>query len=127
LEFLTMVKVLVIDDSAFQRKILSHLVNGLGYEVITADNGQDGIRQALDNNPDVLVTDLLMPEFDGYWLLEQRTSRRLDIPVIILTSDIQTTTMKRCMELGAVAFLNKPVKLEELQSAIRTALAGVKK
>jgi CheY-like chemotaxis protein len=122
-----MVKVLVIDDSAFQRKILSHLVNGLGYEVITADNGQDGIRQALDNNPDVLVTDLLMPEFDGYWLLEQRTSRRLDIPVIILTSDIQTTTMKRCMELGAVAFLNKPVKLEELQSAIRTALAGVKK
>jgi CheY-like chemotaxis protein len=122
-----MVKVLVIDDSAFQRKILSHLVNGLGYEVITADNGQDGIRQALDNNPDILVTDLLMPEYDGYWLLEQRASRHLDIPVIILTSDIQTTTMKRCLELGAVAFLNKPVKPEELQSAIRTALAGAKK
>jgi CheY-like chemotaxis protein len=121
-----MVKVLVIDDSAFQRKILSHLVNGLGYEVITADNGQDGIRHALDNNPDILVTDLLMPEYDGYWLLEQRASRHLDIPVIILTSDIQTTTVKRCMELGAVAFLNKPVKPEELQSAIQTALAGVK-
>jgi CheY-like chemotaxis protein len=122
-----MVKVLVIDDSAFQRKILSHLVQGMGYEVITADNGQDGIGQALDNNPDILVTDLLMPEYDGYWLLEQRASHHLDIPVIILTSDVQTTTMKRCMELGALAFLNKPVKPEELQSAILTALAGAKK
>jgi CheY-like chemotaxis protein len=122
-----MVKVLIIDDSAFQRKILSHLVDGLGYDVITADNGHDGIRQALLQKPDVLLTDLLMPEYDGYWLLEQRASRNIAIPVIIVTSDIQTTTMTRCLEMGAVGFLNKPVKSEELQSAIRKALNGASK
>jgi CheY-like chemotaxis protein len=122
-----MVKILVIDDSAFQRKILTHLVDGLGYDVITADNGQDGIRQALLEKPDVILTDLLMPEYDGYWLLEQRKSQSIAIPVIIVTSDVQTTTMTRCLEMGAFGFLNKPVKSEELHSAIRKALPGVNK
>jgi len=122
-----MVKVLIIDDSAFQRKILSHLVSGLCYDVITADNGQDGIRKALDEKPDLLLTDLLMPEYDGFWLLEQRASQNIAIPVIIITSDVQTTTLSRCLEMGAVGFLNKPVKPEELQSAILKALSGVGK
>jgi len=119
-----MVTVLIIDDSAFQRKILSHLVGELGYDVITADNGQDGIRQAILQKPDLLLTDLLMPEYDGYWLLEQRALQHVAIPVIIVTSDIQTTTMTRCLEMGAVGFLNKPAKPEELRSAILKALAG---
>jgi CheY-like chemotaxis protein len=122
-----MVKILVIDDSAFQRKILTHLVNGFGYDIVTADNGQDGINQALLEKPDVILTDLLMPEYDGYWLLEQRSSQGIAIPVIIVTSDVQTTTMTRCLEMGAFGFLNKPVKAEELHSAIRKALAGVDK
>ena len=117
-----MVKILVIDDSAFQRKILTHLINGLGYDVVTADNGEDGLSQALLQKPDVILTDLLMPEYDGYWLLEQRASQGIAIPVIIVTSDVQTTTMTRCLEMGVVGFLNKPVKAEELQSAIRKAL-----
>ena len=117
-----MVKILVIDDSAFQRKILTHLINGLGYDVVTADNGEDGLSQALLQKPNVILTDLLMPEYDGYWLLEQRASQGIAIPVIIVTSDVQTTTMTRCLEMGAVGFLNKPVKAEELQSAIRKAL-----
>ena len=119
-----MVKVLIIDDSAFQRKILSHAVSDLGYEVITANNGREGIDCAVKEDPEVIITDLLMPEYDGFWVLEQLKARKIPIPAIIITSDVQTTTMDRCRNMGAVAFLNKPVKKENIQSAISIAIAG---
>jgi two-component system chemotaxis response regulator CheY len=119
-----MVTILVIDDSAFQRKILSNTLNGLNYQVITADNGEEGIEKALENKPDVIITDLLMPEFDGFWVLAQIKARKIKIPVIVVTSDVQTSTRNDCQKKGAVAFLNKPAKKEELQSAISSALSG---
>jgi twitching motility two-component system response regulator PilH len=119
-----MVTILVIDDSAFQRKILSNALAGLDYQVITADNGEEGIEKALGNKPDVIITDLLMPEFDGFWVLEQVKAKKIKIPVIVVTSDVQTSTRNDCKKKGAVAFLNKPAKKEDLQSAIHSALAG---
>jgi CheY-like chemotaxis protein len=122
-----MVTVLIIDDSSFQRKILTVTLNELGCVVIPAENGQEGIEKAIEQKPDILITDLLMPEYDGFWVLEQIKARNLKIPTIVLTSDIQTTTREKCNSLGAGAFLNKPLKKEELHTAIRTALAGGKK
>jgi CheY-like chemotaxis protein len=121
-----MVKILIIDDSAFQRKILSGTLTGLGYEVITADNGHQGVETAIAEKPDVVITDLLMPEYDGFWVLEQYKAGKIRTPVIILTSDIQLTTMEKCRLMGAVAFLNKPVKKEEIRAAVENALAGGK-
>ncbi|MFA4877919.1 MAG: response regulator [Methanoregula sp.] len=121
-----MVTVLIIDDSSFQRKILTVLLKELGCEVIPADNAEEGVTIAAGKKPDILITDLLMPEKDGFWVLEQIGSRKLQIPVIILTSDIQTTTKERCFRMGAGAFLNKPVNKEEIHTAIRNALAGRK-
>jgi twitching motility two-component system response regulator PilH len=122
-----MVTVLIIDDSSFQRKILTVILNELGSEVIPAENGQEGIEKAVEHKPDILITDLLMPEYDGFWVLEQIKSRNMKIPTIVVTSDIQTTTKEQCISLGAGAFLNKPVKKEELHTAIREALANVKR
>jgi CheY-like chemotaxis protein len=122
-----MVTVLIIDDSSFQRKILTATLKELGCEVIPAENGQDGIKKAAGQKPDVLITDLLMPEYDGYWVLEQMKLHNLKIPAIVITSDVQTTTKERCHGLGAYVFLNKPVKKEELHTAIRTALASGKR
>ncbi len=119
-----MVTILVVDDSAFQRKILSNTLAATGYQVITADNGEEGIEKALGSKPDVIITDLLMPEFDGFWVLEQMKAKKIKIPVIVVTSDVQTSTKNDCQKKGAVAFLNKPAKKEDLQSAIRSALAG---
>jgi len=119
-----MVKVLIIDDSSFQRRILSGMLTDMGCEVIPADNGMVGIKRAIEDSPDILITDLLMPEYDGYWVLEQIRSQNLPLPVIVITSDIQTTTVERCHRMGAKAFLNKPVKKEDLHAAIRTVLAG---
>jgi CheY-like chemotaxis protein len=119
-----MVKVLLIEDSAFQRKIISSMVKDLGYEVITADNGHEGVERILNDKPAVILCDLLMPGYDGIWVLEQLKARGIQIPVIIITSDVQTTTKNRCMGLGALGFMNKPVPKDLLKSEIMNALAG---
>jgi two-component system chemotaxis response regulator CheY len=117
-----MVKILVIDDSSFQRKIISKVLTENGYTVVLSENGKEGIEQYKKEQPDLILTDLLMPEYDGYWVLEQLNARKSTIPVIILTSDIQNTTEKRCRDLGAVAFLNKPVDKNLMISAVQNAL-----
>jgi len=119
-----MTKILIIDDSSFQRKILSGLLKEAGHDVVIAENGKDGLECAEKEKPDIVMTDLLMPEFDGIFLLEQAKARSVRIPVIIITSDIQDSTRERCIRLGAAAFLNKPVKKETLLPAIKKVLAG---
>jgi CheY-like chemotaxis protein len=121
-----MAKVLIVDDSAFQRKILTNTLYGLGHEVIASQNGKEGVEKAGSDRPDIMIIDLLMPEFDGFWVLSEMKERRIGIPVIVLTSDVQKTTMDRCFEMGAAAFLNKPPKPDELQAAIRNGLAAEK-
>jgi CheY-like chemotaxis protein len=115
-------KVLVIDDSSFQRKIISGVLIQNGYEVILKENGKEGLEQALRETPDLIFTDLLMPEYDGFWLLEQLKSHDMSVPVIVLTSDIQKTTEERCRGLGAVTIINKPVNKDQVVSAVRTIL-----
>jgi len=119
-----MVTVLLIEDSAFQRKVVSGIVKDLGYDVITADNGHDGLERIFADKPAVILSDLLMPEYDGMWVLEQLKAKGIKIPVIIVTSDVQTTTKNHCMDLGAFGYLNKPVQKDLLKSAIGKALAG---
>lgn len=119
-----MVKVLLIEDSAFQRKVISSIVKDFGYEVITADNGYEGVERIRTGKPDVILSDLLMPEYDGTWVLEQLKAKGITTPVIIVTSDVQNTTKDRCMGLGAFGYLNKPVQKDLLKSAIEKALAG---
>jgi CheY-like chemotaxis protein len=96
-----MVTVLLIEDSAFQRKVISGILKDLGYDIITADNGHKGLERILNDKPTVVLSDLLMPEYDGTWVLEQLKAKGIKIPVIIVTSDVQTSTKNHCMSLGA--------------------------
>ncbi|MGD0081277.1 MAG: response regulator [Methanoregula sp.] len=117
-----MVTVLVIDDSSFQRKILDGILTESGYKVIHSENGKDGIERVEKEQPDLIITDLLMPVHDGYWVLEQLNARGCTTPVIIVTSDIQKTTEKRCRDLGVAAFMNKPVEKNQVISTVKDAL-----
>jgi len=117
-----MITVLVIDDSSFQRKIISGILTEGGYRVVSAENGKDGIDRVEKEQPDIIITDLLMPVHDGYWVLEQLKAMGCTTPVIIVTSDIQKTTEKRCKELGAAAFMNKPVEKSQVILTIEDSL-----
>jgi twitching motility two-component system response regulator PilH len=121
-----MAKILVIDDSSFQQKIIKSLLSGSGHELLFATNGKEGLNLTDRSKPDLVIADLLMPDLDGYTYLEQVRKRSPSLPVIVLTSDIQETTRRQCMQLGAAAFLNKPASKETLISAIDAVLAGEK-
>lgn len=119
-----MVKILVIDDSSFQRKIISSILKEDGYEVITAENGKEAMNNISTITPDIIISDLLMPEFDGFFILEHLQTRNISVPTLIVTSDIQKPTREKCYSLGAKGLLNKPVHKDTLLPAVKKILAG---
>lgn len=118
--------VLVIDDSGFQRKILHKILSSDGYEVAEATSGEDGLEKIEALKPDLITLDLVMPELDGIGVLTKLKEMDNRIPVIVISADIQDSTREECLGLGAVAFVNKPVKgaaLSDLQNLLKTHLA----
>ncbi len=116
--------ILVIDDSAFARGMTAKALKAHGDEVLEAESGHDGIEQAVKHRPDCIVLDLLMPEMDGFEVLNTLKDRGLDIPVIVLSADIQESTQTECMAHGAVAFVKKPTKENELLEVIQGVLCS---
>ena len=120
-----MALVLIIDDSAFQRRVIRSLVRDAGYETEEAENGRTGLEKIAARKPDCILTDLLMPDMGGLELLESLREPGAAIPVIIITGNIQESVRQRCLELGAAAVVNKPVRQEELLPAIEKALGDI--
>lgn len=105
-------KVLVVDDSALMRKIISDMVNSTGdMEVIsTCRNGEEFLEKLKTIKPDVVTLDIEMPKMDGITALRQLKAEKYDIPVIVLSSGSRqsaSVTME-CLEAGAFDFLSKP-------------------
>jgi CheY-like chemotaxis protein len=109
-----MALILIIEDSSFQRNFITRILEGAGHEVVQAHNGQMGLEKVASNNPQIVLCDLLMPDLDGFGFLEAVRGEGNKLPVIMLTSDIQTSSKNRCLELGANYFLNKPPVEKEL-------------
>ena len=119
-----MSRVLITDDSLLQRKVLSTIVTDAGHEVDTACNGQEALEKIQASPPDCLLLDMLMPIMDGVQVLEQLESLGIQLPVIVLTADVQDWLRDRCLELGTNTFLNKPVKQDQLRQALEHIFAA---
>lgn len=119
-----MAKVLVIDDSGFQRRWITRTLASLGHKTVEAVNGLEGLKAADAERPDCITVDLNMPEMDGIAFLGNLRSEELHIPVIVITANIQAETKKVCKDLGAAAFLNKPFKSDELMQALDECLGA---
>ena len=119
-----MVKILVVDDSSFQRKIICSILKDDGYELVTAENAKDAMERIGTDAPDIIISDLLMPEFDGFYLLEKMKAGNVTIPVLVVTSDIQKPTREKCYQMGAQGLINKPVHKDTLLPAVKKILAG---
>ena len=117
-----MAKVLIIDDSQFTRTMLKRIVKELGYETIEAVDGQEGLDKIINEKPDLAMTDLLMPGMSGIELLTEVKEKGVDVSVIVVSSNIQDTVKKQCMELGAIEFFNKPPNKEKIQEFLREKL-----
>jgi twitching motility two-component system response regulator PilH len=103
--------VLIIDDSPTERHILSQLLLSGGYEVSTAENGEEGIERARQIKPDLILMDVVMPGTNGFQATRalSRDETTKSIPVIICTTKTQETDKVWGMRQGAQDYVTKPV------------------
>ncbi len=117
-----MTLILIIDDAAFSRRMIRKYLQADNYEILEATTGREGLETVITQQPDCIITDLLMPDMDGLEVLEALQAKESKIPVVIISADIQEGTRDRGFSLGAKAFINKPLKEEELRKTVRQAL-----
>jgi len=113
-------KILVVDDSPTERFYVVDLLTKKGYEVITAENGEEGIAKAKATKPDLVLMDVVMPGLNGYQATRTltRDEETKNIPVIVCTSKGQETDKIWGLRQGALDYLVKPVNGEELLQKI---------
>lgn len=113
-------KILVVDDSPTERHFMVEILTKSGYQVVTAENGEDGIAKAKAEKPDLVLMDVVMPGLNGYQATRTltRDEDTKNIPVIVCTSKGQETDKIWGLRQGALDYLVKPVKADELLAKI---------
>ena len=113
-------RILVVDDSPTERAFLQGILVKKGYEVVTADSGEDGIAKSKSDKPDLILMDVVMPGLNGFQATRQITKddATKDIPVIMCTTKGQETDKIWGMRQGAKEYLVKPIQENELFAKI---------
>jgi twitching motility two-component system response regulator PilH len=119
-------KILVVDDSATERFFMTDLLTKQGYTVSTAENGDEGIKKAKAEQPDLILMDVVMPGLNGFQATRMltRDETTKNIPVIMCTSKDQETDKIWGMRQGALDYLCKPIVPEELLEKIAHVAAA---
>ena len=119
-----MTKVLLAEDDTSLRENVEELLELSGFSVFSASNGKIAVEMARKELPDIVLCDIMMPEMDGYEVLEQLSSDESTrhIPFIFVSAKTERHEIRRGMDLGADDYLTKPFEEEELLTAIRTRL-----
>jgi len=120
-------RVLVVDDEADLVRILQFGLQGIGYQVETASDGQEALKKAREQKPDIILLDLMLPKLDGYKVcrLLKFDERYKNIPIIILSARTQEGDQLLAMEMGANRFITKPYDFQEVLGHIETLLKSV--
>lgn len=121
--------ILILEDDEGVRLPLVDLLEANGYNVLTAENGKIGLQKARDENPDLIVSDIMMPEMDGIAVFEalQNDPITAIIPFIFLTAKTDPADVREGLGLGADDYITKPFESNELLDAIRTRLEKYRK
>ena len=119
-----MKKILVIEDEPEMRRNITTLLRYCDYEPVAAANGREGVEAARRDRPDLILCDVMMPELDGYGVLQalQTEATLARIPFIFLTAKGEKNDLRSGMDLGADDYLTKPVANVELVRAIEARL-----
>jgi DNA-binding response OmpR family regulator len=122
-----MKKILLIEDDVTVRENTAELLVLSEYEVITSNDGRQGSLKAQTELPDIIICDIMMPEMDGYGVLQElsENNQTANIPFIFLSAKTEHKDIRRGMDLGADDYLTKPFEEEDLLSAIESRLAKV--
>ena len=115
-------KILVIDDDESTRESLEIYLNELGYKVLLATNGREGFDSFIEYKPDLILTDIMMPEWNGLELLKKIKTINPRVPIILITAVEKTESIILAMQLGAYDYIEKPIDINNLKITIEHAL-----
>ena len=116
--------ILIIDDIPDNVKLLLVFLSHKGFEVLVANDGQDGIETAEYAQPDIILLDIMMPGMDGFEVCQRLKSspRTQDIPIIFMTAKTEIIDKVRGFKLGAADYITKPIEYEEVLARVNTHL-----
>jgi CheY-like chemotaxis protein len=120
-----MAHILVIDDDLSILSLFEQFLTNDGHSVAVASNGRNGLRMMEKQKPDLIITDIMMPEMDGLELLMELRKDHSDIPIIAISGGMQiqpVSFLPQAKKFGADRIFIKPVSLVELRQAIRELL-----
>lgn len=117
-------KILVIDDDPGMFTLLRLGLEREGFTIISASDGKEGLRQAYETRPDVIILDVMMPGMDG-WTACRRLRNMCDAPILMLTAKKDRSDILRGLYMGADDYLVKPCSFDELKARIRAVIRRV--
>ncbi len=118
--------ILLIEDNADLAQLVQLLLRRAGYRVLIAGNGQDGLEQAAEDAPDLILLDVLMPDLDG-WQVYEKLQHVTDAPIIFLTALGDEHNLTYGLGLGADDYITKPFGYKELVTRVKAALARARR
>lgn len=119
-------KVLAIDDSRTIRELLRHSIEEAGFAFFSANDGVEGVEQFEQLTPDVVITDINMPNKDGYGVIDdiRRSSENSTVPILVLTTESSDEAKARARTAGATGWIVKPFNDASLISVLHRVTGG---
>ncbi len=113
-------RVLLVEDGPDNQRLISFLLQRAGADVVVADNGQVGVKKALDAGPfDLILMDMQMPVMDGYNATRHLREVQYDGPIVALTANAMLQDERKCIDAGCDAYLTKPIDRRKLLETVQ--------
>lgn len=122
-----MPRILIIEDEAPMRTALKDVIENEGYRAITAADGESGLKRAMEEKPDLILLDVMMPRLDGYEVCAELRRLANPVPILMLTAKGQVEDRVSGLDAGADDYLVKPFSTEELLARVRALLRRFQK
>ncbi|MBN1991560.1 MAG: response regulator [Anaerolineae bacterium] len=119
-------KVLYIEDNPDNMILVKRVLEIEGYEVIAAATGKEGLHKALLNLPDIIITDINLPDIDGYEITNNLKKERATahIPIVAMTANVMKKDRDNVFDAGCDGYISKPIDVDELPEQIESFLKG---
>ncbi|MCC6142173.1 MAG: response regulator [Candidatus Hydrogenedentes bacterium] len=119
-----MQRILVIDDEPVLRITFRHMLEEHGYAVWVAENGRDGVKLCREVLPDLVLTDILMPEQDGFTTIRMLHEEYPQLPIVAMSAVVGPSGRQQTLDMGAVCCITKPVECNSLLRLVDQVLAN---
>src|SRR5689334_16250758 len=117
-----MPRILIIEDETTMRTALKDIIEAEGYRAFTAADGESGLKRAMEEKPDLILLDIMMPKLDGYEVCAELRRLANPVPILMLTAKGQVEDRVTGLDAGADDYLVKPFSTEELLARVRALL-----